>query len=201
MAALSARRGLTAAVFTLCAGSALAADPASGTLTDTSGPLEYTAGPFVVPNPTPDLSLANQDPVCEPMLMNCDVYSLTVALPADYADTHVDDTIVIQVGWASLVGDPVGLPDFDLYVYDESGKLVGEGDNTNPEKVRLPVFSGTKKFEIQVMTYMPVGESITGSIALDKVEAQSSGGVLAAGGFGSGLSVLALAALARRRRR
>lgn len=198
------RKALGAAALGFIAGTAFAADPAAGTLTDTSGPLQYTAGPFLVPNPTPDLALANQDPTCEPSLMNCDVYDLTIALPEDYAETHPDDSIVIQVGWSAIASDPVNLPDFDLYLYDESGKIVGQGANTNPEQIRLPIFGGTRKYQVKVMTYMPLGESITGTVVLEKatVEAESSsGGLLAAGSFGTGLFGLAFAALARRRRR
>ena len=54
-----------------------AATPPSGTLTDSSGPLEYTAGPFFFPN-----AFGNSIPgECEPdpsfPLVPCDVYRLT----------------------------------------------------------------------------------------------------------------------------
>lgn len=201
MAERMVRPGLAAAILGLTASGALAAEPASGTLTETSGPLEYTAGPFIVPNPTPDLALAGQEPTCDPALQNCDIYSLTVTLPDGYADAHPDDSILIEIAWAGLTSDPAYVPDFDVYLYDDAGKLLADPDNGNPERIRLPVFDGTRRFEVRVATYMPAGESITGAIRLDKVEPQSaSSGVIAGGGLGQGLAVLALAALLRRRR-
>lgn len=194
------RAGLAVALG-FASAAAFGAEPASGTLTETSGPLEYTAGPFIVPNPTPDLALAGLEPTCDPALQNCDIYSLTVTLPDGYAEAHPDDSILIEIAWAGLTTDPAYVPDFDVYLYDEAGKLLADPDNGNPERIRVPVSDGTHRYEVRVATYMPAGESITGSIRLDTVEPQSSsGGVLAGGSLGQGLAVLALTALLRRRR-
>lgn len=195
------RAGL-AALLGLAATAVAAAEPESGTLTDTSGPLQYTAGPFYVPNPTPDLSLAGEEPICEPQLQNCDVYTLTVSLPENYADEHPDDTILIRVGWTQIVASPDDQPDFDVYLYSADGTLISDAGatSTNPEQIRLPVFGGTRTFEIRTLAYSPVGESIQGTVLLEKFEAQSSRGVFGAGGLGL-LSTLALSAglLLRRR--
>jgi len=79
--------------FSLCSIGALlavfsfASTPSSGTLTDTSGLLSYTAGPFFVVNPTPIL-FVDQGPECSGSAQPCDDFALTVTLPAGYAAGH-----------------------------------------------------------------------------------------------------------------
>src|SRR5205823_13055160 len=65
-----------------------ASTPSSGTLTDTSGPLSYPAGPFLVANPTPVIEV-DAGPECsgDPS-QPCDDYTLTVTLPAGYHAAH-----------------------------------------------------------------------------------------------------------------
>jgi hypothetical protein len=62
-------------------------DPASGTLTDASGSVSYSAGPFVAANPTPVL-LLDAGPECTNPVQPCDDYALTVTLPAGYKAAH-----------------------------------------------------------------------------------------------------------------
>ena len=96
---------LAAALMTV-AGAAFA-DPDTGTLSLTSTTLEYSGGPYLVPNPTP---LA--EPLCLPN--NCDTFTLTVDVPEGYADEHPADVIRMSFGWAEPNAD------FDVYVYDLS---------------------------------------------------------------------------------
>src|SRR2546430_1170850 len=69
--------------FSLCSAGALlamfsfAATPSSGTLTDASGPISYTAGPFFVANPTPVIEV-DKGPECSGSTQPCDDYALTV---------------------------------------------------------------------------------------------------------------------------
>src|SRR5690348_658631 len=67
--------------------SLLAATPAAGTLTATSGPLAYSAGPFTIPNPTP-IPEYDIGPECNNPVQPCDDYALTVALPSGYAVSY-----------------------------------------------------------------------------------------------------------------
>src|SRR5689334_18885653 len=66
----------------------VASTPSSGTLTDSSGPQTYTAGPFFQTNQSP-LGLGQLDtgPRCD-AADPCDKYNLTVTLPAGYAAAH-----------------------------------------------------------------------------------------------------------------
>src|SRR5438876_7790640 len=76
-----------------------AATPSSGTLTDTSGPISYTAGPFFVANPTPIL-FVDQGPECFGSEQPCDDYALTVTLPAGYAAAHPTASVKVTLSWA-----------------------------------------------------------------------------------------------------
>lgn len=91
----SAARGAGLLFSLLYAAAGQAATPASGTLTDTSGPIVYTAGPFSQPNPSPVGTDAG--PRCNANFP-CDSYALTVTLPADYATRHPNGTIRVSTG-------------------------------------------------------------------------------------------------------
>ena len=54
-----------------------AASPSSGTISAASGPLSYTAGPFVVLQMNPGRG-GVLTPVCQPNTPLCDDYTLTV---------------------------------------------------------------------------------------------------------------------------
>src|SRR3954469_4221344 len=95
------------------AGAVHAATPASGTLTDLSGPITYSAGPFTVANPTP-VPLLDSGPECNNPVQPCDDFSLTVSLPADYAVNHPNDKIQVKLGWTD---SGTGRSDYDLYVF------------------------------------------------------------------------------------
>ncbi len=106
------------AAFLLCSAAVLlamlsfAATPPSGTLTDTSGPLEYTAGPFFEPNAFGNSLAGWCDPDPADPFAPCDVYRLTVTLPDDYATTNPNQSVFVRVEW----GTPAA--DFDLYLWD-----------------------------------------------------------------------------------
>ena len=94
---------------------ALAADPAAGTLNAPSGSgtasVSWTGGPYTVVTP---------DPVaCVSSAVNCDEFTLTINAPGNYWATHEGD-VTIEISWASSADD------FDLYVYDSAGQLVGQ---------------------------------------------------------------------------
>ena len=66
-----------------------AATPPSGTITDNSGPISYTAGPFTQPNQSPvGLGQLDTGPRCDNNAFPCDSYALTVTVPAGYTTLH-----------------------------------------------------------------------------------------------------------------
>src|SRR5437870_6914161 len=91
-----------------------ASSPPSGTLTDTSGPLTYTAGPFFVANKTP-IPEWDTGPECDNPFQPCDDYALTVTLPQGYAAAHPGASIKITLSWAD---GGSGQSDYDLYIYN-----------------------------------------------------------------------------------
>ena len=148
-----------------------AATPPAGTLTDTSGPLQYTAGPFFQPNAFGNSIAGECDPDPSDPLVPCDVYKLTVTLPADYATTHPNQSVFVRVEW------PTQAADFDLYVWDAvnwpqssfpTGSPITQSKQTatNFEQVEVPAVGGTQKLVVQVSTTLPAGQSFTGKISL-----------------------------------
>src|SRR4051794_13718357 len=127
---LAATAGLGAAVLlTSAAVPAEAADPSSGTVSDSSTSVTWSAGPFVTANPTN----AAGDPICN-AATECDDYALHVSTPPGYGGSH---QLGISVQWASTAAD------FDLYVLDSTGAIVGtSASSADPELVLLPADSG-----------------------------------------------------------
>src|SRR5947207_12438475 len=104
--------------FGLCSAGALlavlslASTPSSGTLTDTSGPVSYTAGPFFVANPTPVI-LVDSGPECGAS-QPCDDFALTVTLPSGYHAANPNASVKVTLSWTDTGS---GSSDYDLYIY------------------------------------------------------------------------------------
>ncbi len=148
-----------------------AANPPSGTLTDTSAPLTYTAGPFFVPNAFGNTIPGECDPDPAFPLVPCDVYRLTVSLPPDYATTHPNQSVFVRVEW------PTEAADFDLYLWDAAswpnnsfpqGSPIASSvqSATNFEQLEIPAVGGTRQLVVQVSTTLPAGQSFTGKVFL-----------------------------------
>jgi hypothetical protein len=148
-----------------------AATPSSGTLTDTSGPLEYAAGPFFQPNAFGNSIAGECDPDPSDPLVPCDVYRLTVVLPSDFATTHPNQSVFARVEWGTAAAD------FDLYLWDAAnwpdpsfptGSPLAQSTQTatNFEQVEIPAVGGTHNLVVQVSTTLPAGQSFTGKIFL-----------------------------------
>ncbi|MBA3544563.1 MAG: hypothetical protein H0T83_09030 [Chthoniobacterales bacterium] len=144
--------------------------PTSGTLTDTSGPLTYTAGPFFAPNVFGNTIPGECDPDPSFPLVPCDIYRLTVTLPADYAQTNPNTSVFVRVEW------PTPAADFDLYFWDAASWPSDSFPNgtpiarsvqtaTNFEQVEIPAVGGTRQYVVQVSTTLPAGQSFTGTIS------------------------------------
>ncbi|MEY2556933.1 MAG: hypothetical protein QOE34_358, partial [Verrucomicrobiota bacterium] len=137
-----------------------ATTPTGGTLTDASGPLTFTGGPYLVANPS---AQANGIPTCNAALV-CDEYALTVAGLS--TPTTASKYIRIEVKWQEL-----GEAQFDLYVFQgnsATGKIIAQslGDQTyvDPDVVLIPAVNGS--YTIRVVPFNPQGLSITGTISL-----------------------------------
>ncbi len=134
--------------------------PPGATLTDSSGPLTFTGGPYLVANPS---SQVNGVPTCNAVLV-CDEYTLTVSglSPATTASKYIR----IEVRWMEL-----GEAQFDLYVFAGSppsgnpiATSIGNMTYVDPDVVLIPAINGT--YTIRVVPFNPMGLSITGTISL-----------------------------------
>ena len=162
-----------------------AATPSSGTLTDTSGPQSYTAGPFFVANPTPIL-FVDQGPECFGSAQPCDDFVLTVTLPAGYAAAHPNAAVKVTLAWTDTGS---GLSDYDLYVYrgivhDTDGSQAANyqsSSSANPEIATIsPLNDGTAQYTVKVVPYTPSGENV--HVAIELLSGSGGGGTPGFGG-------------------
>src|SRR6266566_6554995 len=135
-----------------------ASTPSSGTLTDMSGPLNYTAGPFFVANPTPVI-FVDQGPECFGSAQPCDNFALTVTLPPGYAAAHPNAAVKVTLAWTDAGS---GLSDYDLYIYKGTvGNTDGSeaadyqsASSANPEIATIsPLSDGTSQYTVKVVPY------------------------------------------------
>ena len=128
------------------------ADPDAGTLSLDNTALEYSGGPYLVPNPSPQV-----EPICEPN--SCDVYTLTVDVPEGYADENPADLIRMEFGWADANAD------FDVYVYDaDRNEVAAAPTGDNPEIATMEVKAGV--YTIEVITFLPLGDTFHAKLEL-----------------------------------
>jgi PKD repeat protein len=142
-----------------------ASTPSSGTLTDTSDPVTYSAGPFFVANPTPVL-FVDQGPECSNPEQPCDDFALTVTLPAGYAAAHPNAAVKVTLSW---IDTGSGLSDYDFYIYKgtvintdggQEPDYSGAG-SANPEVATIsPLADGTQVYTLKVVPYTPTGETV-----------------------------------------
>jgi hypothetical protein len=124
---------------------AVASSPNVGSVSDGSTSVTWTGGPFVAPNPSGN---ALDQPDCT-VPQSCDDFALHVATPAGYDLTH---SLKIDVTW------PNSAADFDVYVLDAQGDVVGTAaSGADPEEVVLPPTSGT--YTVRVVPFLPLGQS------------------------------------------
>src|SRR5437868_4233750 len=192
--------------FLLCSAGAwlamlsFASTPPTGTLTDTSGPVSYTAGPFNLSNPTPVIEL-DSGPECGSAAQPCDHYALTVTLPSGYHAAHPNASIKVSLSWTD---SGAGQSDYDLYVYKNPRPDCSPNDCTqtdgsqqadyqsasssNPEVATIaPVGDGTQKYTVVVVPFTATGETV--NVTIELLPGASGGG---GGGGGSNCAATGL---------
>jgi hypothetical protein len=143
------------------AGVAFASTPSSGTLTDASPSLTYTAGPFAVPNVTDNV---NGTPLCDPTIPaeQCDTFQLTVNVAASDATTK---RVRVTISF------PIAAGEFDVFVFDSAGNLLGSDTaGGEPSVAVFPAVSGS--YKIVVDPWNPLGQSFTATVALEPLPPQ-----------------------------
>jgi hypothetical protein len=135
----------------LVAGLAQAATPSSGTVTAQTTSVTYSAGPFVVPNVTGAAGAVTCNTAAP-----CDDFKLTVDVPSTYASSY---NLTLKIQW------PNSAADFDMYVLDAGGNIVGSAaSSSDPEVAVIPAIRGT--YTVRVVPYAPLANSFSASVAL-----------------------------------
>jgi hypothetical protein len=135
----------------LAAVQAQAATPSSGAVSAQTPSVSYSAGPFLVPNVTGAAGSVTCNTAAP-----CDDFQLTVDLPANYAGSY---NVTVRVQW------PTSAADFDVYVLDAGGNVVGSAaSSSDPEVAVFPAVRGT--YTVRVVPYAPLGSSFSASAAL-----------------------------------
>ena len=133
-----------------------AATPPAGSIGPTPGSsTTWTGGPYVVPTPLPDAC----PPASDPANLRCDHFMLTVNVPTSYWATHTGGAD-IQISWTSSDDD------FDLYVYDNTGNLVGQsasGGSTVERFLLQNANSDQSPYEVRVVPFLTAAASYNGS--------------------------------------
>jgi hypothetical protein len=151
----------TLSLVTLAVSFSLASTPSSGTLTDASPTITYTAGPFLVPNVTDNVS---GTPLCDSTIPaeQCDTFQLTVNVASTDASTK---RIKVTISF------PISAGEFDVFVFDSSGNLLGSDTaGGEPSVATIPAVSGT--YTVVVDPWNPLGQSFTGAISLEAIPPQ-----------------------------
>ncbi|MGI9089161.1 MAG: hypothetical protein ACR2HH_15715 [Chthoniobacterales bacterium] len=160
----------------------LASTPSSGTLTDLSGPLNYSAGPFNQPNQSP-LGAGQLDtgPRCNGQFP-CDNFALTVNVPAAYLTAHPNASAKVTMFWTDTGS---GQSDYDLYIYKGVvGNLNGSmpadyqsASGNNPEiAVISPLTAGAQQYTIKIVPFQPTQEIVNVRIELQAGTVSGGGG-------------------------
>lgn len=150
------------------AGLSLAASPASGTVSPASPSVTFTGGPFLGINQTN--SADNATITCTPATP-CDDYALGISLSADDPNSYIFN---VKVSWADKATPTASHNDFDVYVYDSSGKVVSGNSgatSANPENVTISVTGGNYKirvlpFDVNIGSS---GDTYTATVTLSSV--------------------------------
>lgn len=134
-----------------------AATPAAGLIGPTPDPQSLTWQGMLYAfqaTPVPEACL----PV-DPLNSTCDHFSLTVNVPASYWNTNTGGAD-ISISWGSPDND------FDLFVYDNTGTLVGSsatGGTTSERVFIASANSGQSPYEVRVVPFLVVASDYSGS--------------------------------------
>jgi hypothetical protein len=162
-------------------------NPSNGTLTNSSGPITYTAGPFTTPNLSPvGAGQLDTGPRCGTTGFDCDNFDLSLQLPAGYTNTHPYAAIKVTMSW---VDGGTGKSDYDLYVYKgqvptTDGSMPADyqsASGNDPEVASIAVTpdladGNAHHFSIKIVPYTPTGETLTVKVEFLPGQTTAGGG-------------------------
>ena len=139
---------------------AFAATPASGELSDTSGPQTFTGGPYLVPTPAGITSAARAVGCMIPM--SCDEYALTVNIADKFRMDKKNEKEVVQIIMTHSNPTPAGdTADIDLYLVDSAGNDVASSTSPSAsEAITVPLKTlKNGAYTVLLITGIPLGSS------------------------------------------
>lgn len=147
----------------LSSASAMAADPASGSVSADNPQTSFSSGPHVISNPVyPDTG------VCQNPALACDDYALTVSVPTDLDSSGLSAHIVVRTE------APAG-EDYDIYLLDADGNEVNSSAaGGTPEEMIMNVGPGETSFTVRIIPWLVTGTTADTAITLNISE--SGGG-------------------------
>ncbi|MBV8205802.1 MAG: hypothetical protein JO041_03340, partial [Acidobacteria bacterium] len=95
----------------------------------------------------------------------CDIYTLTVGVPATYYGSNPNYAVHINLNWTTMAN---GTSDLDVYVYDSANNVVCAGTSSNP--VHELVDCGQLAagvYSVQIAPATAVNQSYSGTIILE----------------------------------
>jgi hypothetical protein len=125
------------------------ATPSSGSLSLGTPLLTYTAGPFLISNPSAQAG----DPDC--VTLPCDEYTLTVVGAPNLGTTH---NVVVTIQW------DVAAEDYDLYIRQGGADIKSAASSSDPEVATIDANPGV--YTIRVIPFAVAGSSFNGKIEL-----------------------------------
>ncbi len=139
---------------------AFAATPASGEISDTSGPQTFTGGPYLLPTPA-GITAEARDVGCT-IPMTCDTYALTVNIADKFRTDKKNEKEVVQIIMTSSNPTPAGgSADVDLYLVDSAGADVASSTGaTADEAITVPLKTlPNGSYTVLLITGLPLGSS------------------------------------------
>ena len=149
-----------------------ATTPASGTLTDSSGPVTFAGGPYFVSNPNGISAGALPESAACVLPTSCDLFALTVTIADKYRKNEKNKKEIVQI---VLTGsNPVeqvrGTADIDLYLLDSGGVVIGSSTSpTYDETINVPLsLLKDGAYTVRLITGIPLGSSAAVDIHIGK---------------------------------
>lgn len=134
---------------------ALAYTPADGTLTDTSGPITTSGGPYAASNPSP-VPLVGGGPICDAPEL-CDIFTLTLDLPQGFRDANPNLVVQFDLTWTQPAP---AADDLDMYIYDDQGNLIGQSATGDPsESTQVSISKIPSTAEVRMVPYTVTGST------------------------------------------
>lgn len=146
----------------------IGATPESGVVTIHETELSFTNGPIVGANITPFIS--DEIGLTCNYGVDCDQFALTVDVPDNLTEIFPSPILRLELTWDSPLGAPID--DYDFYAYNAEGQVVGSSEEMNTatntrEAISLPVANGVTEYRLDVMYFVALGSSFTGTVQLD----------------------------------